>query len=177
MSTAEFFRSLPLFEGFTDSQLEAVASCCRSMHTPAGGTIFEAGQRSTGAYIVVKGQVEVTLPLPGGHPREIATLGAGEIFGEISLLSPGKRAMGVHATQDTDLLHLEQLGFDALKAQQDPAAYRLIRTVGLTACERLRSTNHMIEQLWGGETAPVGLEPQATPISAWSRLRRLFGGA
>ncbi len=177
MDPVEFFRSLSLFAGFSEGQLQEIAGCCRAMHTPEDGVIFEAGQLSTGAYIVARGQVQVTLPLPGGLGREIARLGSGSIFGEICLLSPGKRGMRVHATEPTDLLHLEQFSFDALKAAQSAAAFRLVRAVGLTACERLRSTNQMIEQLWGGESPELALAAQPTPVSAWSRLRRLFGGA
>ena len=174
LNTLEFFRSLPLFEGFSDSDLQTISRCCRERDVPRSALIFDAGRPCDGAYIIVQGRVEVTLPLPSGERRQIAVLERGQIFGEICLLKPGKRAMGVGALEDTQVLVLDAAAFETLKAQKDPAAYRLVRAVGVTACERLRSTNHMIEELWG--TAPEAAHEDDSGSSAWGRLRRLFGG-
>src|SRR5437879_3403977 len=54
---------------------------------PAGSTVVTEGELAHRLYVIVEGRAEVTAAGPGG-PTTLSTLVAGELFGEIALLSP-----------------------------------------------------------------------------------------
>ena len=57
----------------------------------AGDAILIEGAEGNSAYLIVSGSVEVTVR-HGSSPRILATLNAGEVFGEMSLIEPGPRS-------------------------------------------------------------------------------------
>jgi ATP-binding cassette subfamily B protein len=63
--------------------------------------------------VVVKGQVEI-LREEGGRGTRLATLGAGEHFGEVALLKDVVRTATVRALEPTDLLSLGRGDFAAV---------------------------------------------------------------
>ncbi len=76
----------------------------------SGDVIFRAGDAGDALYIVAGGSVEV-LKDDGSL---IAELGTGQAFGEMALLSSGKRTATVRAKTDSDLLTIAKNDFDKL---------------------------------------------------------------
>ena len=77
----------------------------------AGDTIIEAGTSGSSAYLVVDGEVIVSVERgdPGGRKSfELAALGPGQIFGELALLTNRTRTANVVAATEVDLMVLER---------------------------------------------------------------------
>jgi len=77
----------------------------------AGDTIIEAGSEGSAAYLVVDGEVIVSVERGGAGARkafDLATLGPGQIFGELALLTRRKRTANVVAATEVDLMVLER---------------------------------------------------------------------
>jgi CRP-like cAMP-binding protein len=77
----------------------------------AGDTIIQAGSEGSAAYLVVDGEVIVSVErgAAGGRKSfELATLGPGQIFGELALLTNRKRTARVVAATEVDLMVLER---------------------------------------------------------------------
>jgi diguanylate cyclase len=68
-----------------------------------GATIFFEGQPADCAYIVERGQVEICAVRDRTHIT-LATLGQGEIFGEMAVLDDGVRSAEARAVQETEVL-------------------------------------------------------------------------
>jgi cytochrome P450/CRP-like cAMP-binding protein len=64
---------------------------------PAGATIIREGDPADRFYLLTKGQVEVVKEQAGAEPRLVATLSAGEYFGEIGILQGVPRTATVRA--------------------------------------------------------------------------------
>jgi voltage-gated potassium channel len=77
----EKVRAIPLFAGLDDDALERVVSLFSEVEAPAGQVIVEHGHVGSGMFLLEEGTVSVELP---GGPVE---LGAGEFFGELSILA------------------------------------------------------------------------------------------
>ncbi|MBA3716857.1 MAG: cyclic nucleotide-binding domain-containing protein [Actinobacteria bacterium] len=77
---------------------------------PAGHKVFEPGTPSSGLFIVLSGRVRVLRD--GGD--ELAELGPGEHFGELSLLLGTMHQHAVEALEDTELMVVPKERFDAL---------------------------------------------------------------
>ena len=76
-------------------------------NVPEGGVIFREGEEGDDAYIVEKGAVDISLTLNGTR-KVIATLGPGEIFGEMALIADAPRSATATAAEASELLVLRR---------------------------------------------------------------------
>lgn len=93
----------PLFAGCSKKQLKAVASLCRVVHVDKGDVLISAGSPSSDAYLITAGTAEVKRK--GGRA---ATIGAGDVVGELGLLLDRPRNATVVATSSLELLALSR---------------------------------------------------------------------
>jgi zinc transporter ZupT len=113
LATCDLMRHLPA------EQIEQILPCIRERQLKAGEILFRAGDPGDALYIVARGTVEVlTNGLPGAETpgSAIAVLGEGHAFGEMSLLSGGRRTATIRTVTDTDLLEIGKEDFDRLVA-------------------------------------------------------------
>ncbi len=73
----------------------------------AGDVLFREGAEGDDAYIVESGSIEISLDLPAGK-KVLATLGKGEILGEMSLIADAPRSATAIAAEDSELLVLKR---------------------------------------------------------------------
>ena len=89
----------------------------------AGDTIIHAGSKGDAAYLIVDGEVIVSVERgsPSGRSTfELATLGPGQIFGELALLTMRRRTANVVAATEVDLMVLDREVFrDELMRRPD----------------------------------------------------------
>ena len=91
--------SIPLFAGLTLDQRVTVAQACEEITVGAGTTLVKEGDFGHGAFAITGGSAEVV------HEGEVLrTLGPGDMFGEIAVLSGGRRTATVVATSDMTLV-------------------------------------------------------------------------
>jgi CRP/FNR family transcriptional regulator, cyclic AMP receptor protein len=114
----------------------------------AGETIISEGDDGDTAFLIVSGTVDVSVG-EGTKAKTVATLNAGEVFGEMCLIEPGKRSATVKAVTDTECVATSYDEFIA-SIQEDPArAVEFMRTL----VRRLRQMNEqmaMIDPRRGG---------------------------
>jgi CRP-like cAMP-binding protein len=165
--------NLSLFRGLVDKELQSVASCLRELQVPrAGVTLFDVGDESDGAYVLRDGLLAVELPL-GAHTAQIARLGPGAVVGEPCLVRDLPRSLRVRTLKPSSLYVLDRVKFASLRADHDPAAFKIMRNVCTLACDRLRSTQQFLEsELRGERWAPVTEVVQAPPERGF--FARLF---
>src|SRR5438270_10972469 len=81
-ASADVLKKVPLFAGLDNRELEQIAATMRERRFSTGDTVTEEGAGGAGFFIVESGQAEVEVE---GQPR--GTIGAGDYFGEIALLT------------------------------------------------------------------------------------------
>ncbi|HEY7493553.1 MAG TPA: cation:proton antiporter [Candidatus Tectomicrobia bacterium] len=87
----ELAERFPLFAGLTLEQREVLLLHFKPRTAEPGERIFRAGDEADGVYFISKGEVEVTVA-----GRQLK-LGAGEVFGEMALISGQPRSADVTA--------------------------------------------------------------------------------
>jgi CRP/FNR family transcriptional regulator, cyclic AMP receptor protein len=92
----------------------------------AGKTIFRKGDAGGVAYVIQSGTVEIVRPV-AGHRRVIATLAAGEIFGEMALIDGKPRMADAVAVGDVTLLEIPADQFQEKLRTADPFMRALLR--------------------------------------------------
>lgn len=83
-------------------------------HFEAGETVIQQGDFGDKLYIIHSGEVEVLRETPGAAPARLATLGAGEYFGEMALLTDAPRQATVRSLTPLDVMVVGRTDFLAL---------------------------------------------------------------
>jgi thioredoxin reductase (NADPH) len=94
-------------------EITHVAERMEPVRGMAGQTIIREGESSDAFFIVVRGRMGV-YQIVDGEERQVNTLGPGEFFGEIGLLSGHPRVATVRALEPSELLRLDRTAFQDL---------------------------------------------------------------
>jgi CRP/FNR family cyclic AMP-dependent transcriptional regulator len=109
-----------------------------------GATILREGETGDLAFLIQSGSVEV-FTQQGGKDVVLARLKAGDIFGEMALLTDEPRAASVRAVEETSLIILERALFEQKLEKTDPT----IRAIVQMLAKRITTSN---KTLFGQKT-------------------------
>jgi CRP/FNR family transcriptional regulator, cyclic AMP receptor protein len=107
-----------------------------------GSLIFRQGDAGDQMFLIGDGRVRLFLEAEG-YQKEVALLGPGEFFGELSLLGHAPRTTTAEAVEDTNLLPISRDVFAMLVQDDLDTVFRMMRIQG----ERLARTNIPIQTL------------------------------
>ncbi|GAB4293070.1 MAG: hypothetical protein Kow0090_07250 [Myxococcota bacterium] len=102
---------IPLFTMLSDIELKALSEVIQVEKFKAGDYIIRQGDKGDKFYSVRKGSVAVIVEDETGYMKQVATLGGGDGFGEIALLSDTPRTAHIRANDDVELFSLERTVF------------------------------------------------------------------
>ena len=108
---AERLGQVDLFSELNEAERMQLASSCREHRFGAGERIVKQGDAGQSMFVVLEGQVRVTLE-PSG--QQVATISAGGFMGEMSMLTGDPRTATVSALGDAALLEIDTAHFRAL---------------------------------------------------------------
>ena len=111
----------------------AVAEAAVERRYEPGAVVIDAGERSTGFYILAEGDVDVETP-----DRAHRSLAAPNFFGELAMISGGERTATVTARTAITAFVVERSVVAGLLAE-DPMARELIAGLGATRPRSPRS--------------------------------------
>ena len=104
-----FLKASDLFENQSVEMLQAVLSQGRLEEFGAAGIVFRQGEQGDRLYIVKSGALEVlATPADGAEAVPVAYLGAGEVLGELALLTGSPRTATVRCPEKAELFVLEK---------------------------------------------------------------------
>jgi CRP/FNR family transcriptional regulator, cyclic AMP receptor protein len=131
---------VPLFEELSHEELERIADVAIPRAFPKGVRVFHEGDHSDACYIVRRGDLRVTREHSDGRAIALATLGPGDIFGELAMLDGGTRSASVETLSDCELLGLPATDVRRVIADHGDIAAKLI----IAITRRLRETNERV---------------------------------
>jgi len=111
-SEMDLLRSVPIFAGMEPSRLKLIAFTSDSIAYRQGQVMCRQGERGDSAYVIVAGTADVSIETEDGD-FVVATLGPGDVVGEISLVLRRPATADVVATHHTVALELTRDAFHA----------------------------------------------------------------
>ena len=154
---------------FADLRAESARAVAEHTHErslQAGEILLEQGEAGDHVYLVVDGRLRAVLDHGTDAARELATLEAGAVIGEIAPLAGGRREATVVADTPTTVLEITAEGFEQLLADEPAVAGRL----AALATERLHEAQlaRQVVQLFPGVDPAV--HDQLTSDPEWVTL-------
>ena len=121
-------RGATVFSGLSAEELGHVLAAATVEEFPAGEALTEQGAYSHRFFLLLDGRVSVER-----DGRDLASLGAGEFFGEVSMLGGGKATATVRCEEPTRCVVLRREDFWKALEDEPPIAVRILEIV----CRRL----------------------------------------
>jgi CRP-like cAMP-binding protein len=107
-----------------------------------GEVLFREGEPGKEMYVIQSGKVNITKTVRETE-KILATLGAGEFFGEMAILNNKPRSAGATMADDGKLLVIDPRTFEAMIRGNVEIAVRLIKKLS----DRLQEADEQIENL------------------------------
>ncbi len=107
----ELLRMVPFFMDTPEYEFSKVAAKLVQRTIPAGKTIIRQGEKGETLYLIARGVVRVSREANGGQ-HDLATLIAGDFFGEMALLHHEARVATCHAVTPAAVYELRRKDFD-----------------------------------------------------------------
>ncbi len=125
-------RHVTLFASLSDTELGQLVPHLVNAPFVKGATLTRQGAVAHWLYIIVSGEADVWYEAPAGARTRIATLGAGEVFGEMGMMTGEPRRATVTARTDVECYRLDKEGFETvIHARPDIA-----ETISMVLAER-----------------------------------------
>lgn len=135
--------SVPLFENLSHDELDKIHRYASTRAVPKNCVVINEGDDTDSLHIINEGSVKVYLSDDNGKEVIINTLEAGDYFGELSIVTSGKRSASVMTTSNSVLTVIYKNDFKELLLNNPLIAYTLIENLAM----RVRNLTENIKSL------------------------------
>jgi cAMP-dependent protein kinase regulator len=105
----DLLRNVPLFSGCSQKELGQISALADEIYQPDGTTLIEEGARAREFFVLIEGTVDIRR-----QGRRLCTMGNGDFFGEIALVTKTPRSVTVKAASRVRLLVITGQAFQRL---------------------------------------------------------------
>ena len=135
---------VPFFDGLTREALAIIAQVTTEESHATGTKLFQYGDPGDKLFIILDGKVRISREVAGMGEEALAVLGAGEVFGEMSLLDESPRSADARVHERCRMLVITKEAFDDLLFLHKDLAYEVLWTCVRILSTRLRETNEKV---------------------------------
>jgi len=155
-------QKVPMCKGLTPDEAKQLASISVESSAKKGTTLFDEGAAGDSIIVVLEGKVDITK-----SGESLAQLGEGSVFGEMSLLGEGGfRTATATVLSDVKMVKIDAKKFQALLAQNDLAALKVVNNLARVMSKRLLAMNEKL--LEGRKSKRDGLGEFSKILNDWS---------
>jgi CRP-like cAMP-binding protein len=115
---ATLLSKVEFFQGCTDAQVADIAHLVEDRHLDPGATLCKQGDYESDVFVFVDGEASVSI-----DGKRVATIGAGEVVGELSMETGGHRTATLEAITPLHVLVLDPREVDSV-LMADPKSMR-----------------------------------------------------
>ena len=136
-SLAAVLKNIPWFANFADEEIASIERIGRTVSVKEGDLLFREGDAGDSACLILSGSMDVFRTRADETELLLATLGPGEVIGELAIIDGGARSASVRAREATELFVVLRRDFLSLAANSPHMLADLL--VGLS--HKLRQAN------------------------------------
>ena len=121
-AVADMLEKCPLWSGLDRQDFKAIVKISKEQKFESGETIVKKGEEGTGFYLVLEGAVEVR-----SNGNTLSKLGAGQFFGEMSVVDTQPRSADVVTVEPSRVLFLSAWSFKSLISERPRIAVKMLQ--------------------------------------------------
>jgi CRP-like cAMP-binding protein/predicted GNAT family N-acyltransferase len=118
--------SIDLFDGFESHEIDLFLAMASHLDMPAQTQIVRQGQLGEELYLVLNGVAEVRRRAENGQVRVLGTLGRGDVFGEMSVITARPRSADVVAHSAFEIAFIDRSSLKKLMKGEPMIASKLL---------------------------------------------------
>jgi CRP-like cAMP-binding protein len=140
-------RSLTIFKDLNKNELEIVHKHVFEQNVKKGSVLFVEGMPGELLYIIMSGCVEIIKETKDNEKIVLATIGANDIVGEMSLIDSEPRSATGRTSEDSVLLVIKKQSFNEILQSDPRIAAKVLMGLLKVISGRLRMTDKKIEEI------------------------------
>jgi len=129
MNNADILSKVSLFSLLKKRDLRRIAKHACHHFYEKGEVIIKEGEHDSRVFVIISGEVEVVLHLGAKNERVLEVFRSNNYFGEMAVLDDYIRTAGVVATEDTEVLSLDQWNIREEIKKYPSIAIELLQTL------------------------------------------------
>jgi len=150
---ADLLRKAAIFQPVSQEAIDHLAERGQRRRFFAGAALMRQGEASSCMYVIADGTVRVERTHAAiVEPVILATLGHGEVVGEMGVLDGAPRSASVLAVDDVEAMELDAAALEAAMLRYPEIASALLHVV----TKRMRSTDELLEELFSKQPSKNG---------------------
>jgi predicted GNAT family N-acyltransferase len=130
--------SIALFNGFESTEIDAFLGMATHLEIPAQTAIVRQGQLGEELFVVLEGVAEVHRHSYNGQVRVLGTIGRGDVFGEMSVMTARPRSADVIAQSALEVAFIDRSALTKLMKGQPVIASKLLFNLCRIMSERIQ---------------------------------------
>jgi CRP/FNR family transcriptional regulator len=138
--TIALLHGVPAFATLGDEDLARIADVAVPRSFRAGEAVFHEGDQSDTCYVVRSGHVRAVREHTDGRTITLATLGPGDIFGELAIFDAERRSATIESLEETEAVAILAGDLRRLLREHPDIAVELLAALS----RRLRETNERL---------------------------------
>jgi CRP-like cAMP-binding protein len=162
-----------LFAGMSEDESRKIIEVCDKKSLMAGEILFQEGETADTLWIIQSGRVDIFKNIRAEIDRTLASLGAGEVIGEMGFIDHSSRSAGARTTETTEFQVLSLAAFQQIEQNHPALAAQFFRNLSIILAERLRTTIELyresvvfcIEATGAGRLNLLALSEELKPVS------------
>ena len=134
---------VPIFSSLPKEHLHLLMDAVSTRQYPKNTFVLSSGDETDSLYIIISGNVKVSITDDDGKEVILSFLGPGEFFGEMALIDDYPRSANIVTREPCELMIIKQADFKECLAKSSALSMQIM----LALVSRLRDADRKIESL------------------------------
>ena len=135
-----------LFADLAAAEVNVIIGVCEERLLMAGEELFAEGDAGDSIWIIKSGRVEVFKNIRGDVDRTLASLGPGDVIGEMSFVNQSRRSAGARTSEASEFQLLSTAAFQRIQAEHPAIAAGFYRNIAAILADRMRNTTDLYRE-------------------------------
>jgi CRP-like cAMP-binding protein len=135
-----------LFADLRSEEADVVLAASEPRVLVGGEELFRENDEGDALWILRSGRAEAFKNIRGDVDRVLASLGPGDVIGEMSFVDGSRRSAGVRTTEVSEFAVLSRAGFARVREARPDVAATFYRNLAAIMASRLRTTNELYRE-------------------------------
>ena len=155
---SKILKSVPIFHTLGKESIDFIIQRLKFKTFGPNETVCKIGDPGDEMYIIINGEVKICIYDEQGNEKIVATLKAGDYFGEMALLTGEPRSASVITTRESEMFALHKNDFDVILEKFPSISISIGKIMSQRLRETLAKASHLpnVNKIETGQEGPRG---------------------